>query len=84
MGHSYGGILVANVLKHWNADIPLEVHVVASPLLGMTMFKKICGYEPIEVLPNNSSLLNGGLSINLIAHLKIYQKILSKSILRAV
>ena len=56
MGHSYGGILVAHVLKHWNADTPLEVHVVASPLLGMPMLKKICGYESIEVLPNNSSL----------------------------
>ena len=56
MGHSYGGILVANVLKHWNALTPLEVHVVASPLLGTTMLKSICGYEPIKIIPNNSSL----------------------------
>ena len=56
MGHSYGGILVAHVLKHWNVDTPIEVHVVASPLLGTTMLKNICGYEPIEILPNNSSL----------------------------
>ena len=56
MGHSYGGILVANVLKHWNADTPIEVHVVASPLLGMPMLTKICGYEPITMLPKNSSL----------------------------
>ncbi len=56
MGHSYGGILVANVLKHWNAATPIEVHVVASPLLGTTMLRNICGYEPIEILPNNSSL----------------------------
>ena len=55
MGHSYGGILVANVLKHWNADAPIEVHVVASPLLGMPMLTKICGYEPITMLPKNSS-----------------------------
>ena len=53
MGHSYGGILVANVLKHWNADTPIEVHVVASPLLGMPMLTKICGYEPITMLPKN-------------------------------
>ena len=56
MGHSYGGILVTDVLKHWNAATPLEVHVVASPLLGTTMLKSICGYEPIKIIPNNSSL----------------------------
>ena len=56
MGHSYGGILVAHVLKHWNAHTPVEVHVVASPLLGMSMLTKICGYEPITILPKNSSL----------------------------
>ena len=56
MGHSYGGILAANILKHWNADTPIEVHVVASPLLGMPMLTKICGYEPITILPKNSSL----------------------------
>ena len=56
MGHSYGGLLVAHVLKHWNADTLVEVHVVASPLLGMPMLTKICGYEPITILPKNSSL----------------------------
>ena len=56
IGHSYGGILVTHVLKHWNAAIPLEVHVVASPLLGTSMLRNICGYAPIETLPNNSSL----------------------------
>ena len=56
MGHSYGGILVTDVLKHWNVVTPLEVHVVASPLLGTTMLKTICGYEPIKIIPNNSLL----------------------------
>ena len=56
LGHSYGGILVTDVLKHWNVVTPLEVHVVASPLLGTTMLKSICGYEPIKIIPNNSSL----------------------------
>ena len=56
IGHSYGGILVTHVLKHWNEATPLEVHVVASPLLGTSMLKSICGYEPIEMLPNNTSL----------------------------
>jgi predicted alpha/beta hydrolase family esterase len=56
IGHSYGGILVTHVLKHWNAAIPLEVHVVASPLLGTSMLRNICGYMPIKILPNNSSL----------------------------
>ena len=57
IGHSYGGILVTHVLKHWNAITPLEVHVVASPLLGTSMLRNVCGYEPIEAIPNNSSLL---------------------------
>jgi len=56
LGHSYGGILVTYVLKHLNAATPLEVHVVASPLLGTTMLKSICDYEPVELLPNNTSL----------------------------
>ena len=37
MGHSYGGILVSHVLKHWKATTPIEVHGVASPLLGTSM-----------------------------------------------
>ncbi len=56
LGHSYGGILVTYVLKHLNVATPLEVHVVASPLLGTTMLKSICDYEPVELLPNNTSL----------------------------
>ena len=56
LGHSYGGILVTDVLKHWNVVTPLEVHVVASPLLGTTMLKTICGYEPIKIIPKNSLL----------------------------
>jgi pimeloyl-ACP methyl ester carboxylesterase len=56
IGHSYGGILVTHVLKLWDAATPLEVHVVASPLLGTSMLKSICGYELIEMLPNNTSL----------------------------
>jgi len=56
IGHSYGGILVTHVLKHWNATTPLEVHVVASPLLGTLMLRNMCGYVPIETVPNNSSL----------------------------
>ena len=56
MGHSYGGILVTDVLKHWNVVTPLEVHVVASPLLGTTMLKSICGYEPVKIIPNNTLL----------------------------
>ena len=56
MGHSYGGILVTHVLKHWKLETPIEVHVVASPLLGNSMLKNMCGYEPVEMIPDNSSL----------------------------
>ena len=56
MGHSYGGILVSHVLKHWKEATPIEVHIVASPLLGTSMLKNICGYEPIDKITNNSVL----------------------------
>ena len=56
MGHSYGGILVSHVLKHWKATTPIEVHVIASPLLGTSMLKNICGYEPIEKILYNTAL----------------------------
>ena len=54
IGHSYGGILVTHLLKNWNLKIPLEIHVVASPLLGTSMLNSMCGYEPISALPKNS------------------------------
>ena len=56
MGHSYGGILVTHLLKNWNLITPLEIHVVASPLLGTTMLNSMCGYEPISLIPKNSVL----------------------------
>ncbi len=56
MGHSYGGILVTHLLKNWNLTTPLEIHVVASPLLGTPMLNSICGYEPISAIPKKSVL----------------------------
>ena len=56
IGHSYGGILVTHLLKNWNHVIPIEAHVVASPLLGTSMLIDICNYEPIKKIPNNSIL----------------------------
>ena len=56
LGHSYGGILVTHLLKNWNLITPLEIHVVASPLLGTPMLNSMCGYEPISLIPKNSVL----------------------------
>ena len=56
IGHSYGGILVSHVLKHWKITTPMEAHVVASPLLGTSMLNSICGYEPIKKISNNTAL----------------------------
>jgi len=55
VGHSYGGILVSEVLKDWINLIPIEVHVVASPLLGNAMLRNKCNYEPIKEIPENST-----------------------------
>ena len=56
MGHSYGGILVTHLLKNWNLTTSLEIHVVASPLLGTPMLNSMCGYEPILAIPKKSVL----------------------------
>jgi pimeloyl-ACP methyl ester carboxylesterase len=72
MGHSYGGLLVAHVLKHWNAHTPVEVHIVASPLLGMSMLQRYVAMNPLQYFQKIHHFLNGGLNINLIAHSKIY------------
>ena len=56
IGHSYGGILVTQLLKDLNLTIPIEIHAIASPLLGTSMLNSICGYEPISSIPKNSVL----------------------------
>jgi hypothetical protein len=48
--------LVTHILKNWNHTIPIEAHVVASPLQGTPMLKNMCSYEPIRKIPNNSVL----------------------------
>ena len=56
IGHSYGGILVSHVLKNWINKTPLEVHVVASPLLGNDLLINTCNYSPIQTISSNTTL----------------------------
>jgi len=56
IGHSYGGILVTQLLKDWDLRTPIETHVIASPLLGTAMLNSMCGYEPILDIPKKSVL----------------------------
>ncbi|MDB4059338.1 alpha/beta hydrolase [Gammaproteobacteria bacterium] len=56
IGHSYGGILVSHVLKNWINKTPLEVHVVASPLLGNDLLINTCNYSPIQTISSNTAL----------------------------
>ncbi len=56
IGHSYGGILVTQLLKDWNLMTPIEIHVIASPLLGTPMLNSMCDYEPISEIPKESVL----------------------------
>ena len=56
IGHSYGGILVSQLLKDWNLTTPIEIHVIASPLLGTPMLNSMCAYEPISAIPKKSVL----------------------------
>ena len=56
LGHSYGGILVTQLLKDLNLTIPVEIHVIASPLLGTPLLNSMCNYEPISAIPKKSVL----------------------------
>lgn len=56
IGHSYGGILVSHVLKNWTSKTPLEVHIIASPLLGNDLLINTCNYSPLKTINPNTSL----------------------------
>jgi len=56
IGHSYGGILVSDVLKKWANKIPVEAHIIASPLVGSDLLINSCNYSPIKKIKTNSAL----------------------------
>ena len=56
IGHSYGGILVSDVLKKWANKIPVEAHIIASPLVGSDLLINSCNYSPIKKIKANSAL----------------------------
>ena len=56
IGHSYGGILVSDVLKKWANKIPVEAHIIASPLAGSDLLISTCNYSPIKKIKANSVL----------------------------
>ncbi|MDA9322077.1 alpha/beta fold hydrolase [Gammaproteobacteria bacterium] len=56
IGHSYGGILVSDVLKKWANKIPVEAHIIASPLAGSDLLINSCNYSPIKKIKANSAL----------------------------
>jgi len=56
IGHSYGGILVSDVLKKWANKIPVEAHIIASPLAGSDLLINSCNYSPIKKIKTNSAL----------------------------
>lgn len=56
IGHSYGGILVSDVLKKWTNKIPIEAHVIASPLAGSDLLINNCSYSPIKKINASSAL----------------------------
>jgi hypothetical protein len=43
-------------LKNWINKTPLEVHVVASPLLGNDLLINTCNYSPIQTISSNTTL----------------------------
>jgi pimeloyl-ACP methyl ester carboxylesterase len=58
VGHSLGGLVVADVAYAWKHKTPLEAHVVASPLLGIGEYPH-CPETPLSarVLAPNASFV---------------------------
>ena len=56
IGHSYGGILVSDALKKWTNKIPVETHIIASPLAGSKLLVNTCNYSPIKKINANTAL----------------------------
>jgi len=52
MGHSYGGIVIAQLLEK-NYDTPTEMHIVASGIAGERRLNNWCGYEAPRKTGNN-------------------------------
>ena len=50
LGHSYGGLLVTAFAETWDSKLPLEIHSIASPLMGMGGLSSICEYRPPDSL----------------------------------
>ena len=54
-GHSYGGLVLADVLDRWPLTIPVDVHIVASPLASTSASDR-CGYEIPATIADNVRL----------------------------
>jgi pimeloyl-ACP methyl ester carboxylesterase len=53
VGHSYGGVLAATIVKEWNYATPVEIHVVAAPLAGIGALGAQCDYSPPDSIGEN-------------------------------
>ncbi len=53
IGHSLGGVLVAQVAKRWSISVPIDVHAVAAPLAGVGPRRERCDVTLPEQLPAN-------------------------------
>ena len=56
LGHSYGGLLVTAFAEAWDLKLPLEIHSIASPLMGMRGLSSICEYRPPDSLNKGITL----------------------------
>ena len=48
--------MVSDVLKKWANKIPVEAHIIASPLAGSDLLINSCNYSPIKKIKANSAL----------------------------
>ena len=50
IGHSYGGVLVASLVKGWKHSLPTEIHSVAGPI-GSSFTRGGCNFNPPKDIP---------------------------------
>ena len=53
LGHSLGGILLARLIEDLEINIPLEAHIIASPLKGIEPTNSLCDYQPPMKVSND-------------------------------
>lgn len=53
LGHSYGGLLASWFAENWTSSLSIEIHTIASPLIGNKIINNLCEYIPPNSIKKN-------------------------------